>query len=580
MKQWRSWVLALWSLGLAVALLGSALGRGYVLTFDMVWVPDLAMRPDSLGVASGLPRAVPSDAVVALLDEVVPGMLLQKLVLLGSLVAGGLGAARLVPGTALVARALAVGLFQWNPFVVERLVLGHWPVLVGYAVLPWCLLAARQWRETGRFPRRLLVLVPLGSLSAGAGLVTALVVLAFAAGGARTVRALLLVLAANAPWLVAGLLHASSSVTDADGASAFALRDEGLLPGPLAALGLGGAWNAETMPSSRDGALAVVALVLVLALAAVGARTWWRQVGARDGAAFLVCAVIGWALAVLTWAAPGVVGWLVEQVPGAGLVRDGARLLALLAPLLVVTAATGVDVLWARVPTGLVPRLAIAVAVVLAPVAVLPDAAWGATSRLGSAPYPPSYDEARDAVSSAVGEQPGDVLVLPLSSYRRPAFNDGRKVLDPVGRFLTPDYVASDELVVSGVVIAGEDPRVREARAALDAATPRERSALLGELGISVVVVDVTAPGPAPRVDGERVLTTPDLVVVVLPGATVRDVPTGWVVAMTGAWAAFCGLLVAALTAAAGTVLARRRGRPRRRQVTIWSKVSRNTMET
>lgn len=565
MRQWRSWVLPAWSSVLALVLLGPALGRGYVLSFDMVWVPDLALRPDFLGVATGLPRAVPSDAFVALLDEVVPGMLLQKAVLVGSLVAGGLGAARLVPDTALVARAVAVGLFQWNPFVAERLVLGHWPVLVGYAVLPWCLVAAREWRQAGRFPRRLLWLVPLGSLSAGAGLVTALVVLAFVAGGVRTLRALLLVLAANAPWLVAGLLHASSSVTDADGASAFALRDEGLLPGPLAALGLGGAWNAETMPSSRAGVLAVVALLVVLGLAAVGARTWWRRLGPRDGVAFLVCAATGWTLAVLTWAAPGVTGWLVEQVPGAGLLRDGARQLALLAPLLAVTAATGVDVLWSRVPSGLVPRLAVAVAVVLAPVALLPDAAWGVTSRLGSAPYPPSYDEARDAVTSAVAEQPGDVLVLPLSSYRQPAFNDDRKVLDPVGRYLTPDYVASDELVVSGVVIAGEDPRVREARAALGAGTPGGRSELLGGLGISVVIIDVTAPGPAPLVAGEQVLATSDLVVVVLPDTAERDVPTGWMVAMAGAWAAFGGLLLAAVVVGLGGL----RGAHRRRQITI-----------
>lgn len=561
MRQWRSWVLPLWSVVLALLLLGPALGRGYALSFDMVWVPDLALRPDFLGVGSGLPRAVPSDAVVAVLDEVLPGMLLQKLVLLGSLVGGGLGAARLVPDQPLVARALAVGLFQWNPFVVERLVLGHWPVLVGLAVLPWCLLAARSWRTTGRLPRRLLWLVPLGSLSAGAGLVTAVVLLAFAAGRGRTLRAVLLAAAANAPWVVSGLLHASLSVTDAAGADVFALRDEGLLPGPLAALGLGGVWNAEVVPTSREGVPAVVALVVVLALAAVGARGWWRLTPRRDALALVGCAVLGWVLATLTWAAPGVVGWVVAQVPGAGLLRDGARLLALLLPLVVVLAASGAGAVWRRLPPALVPRTAIAVAVVLAPVALLPDAAWGVTSRLGATPFPPSYDEARDAVSSAVGEQPGDVLVLPLSSYREPAFNDDRKVLDPIGRFLTPDYVASDELVVSGVVVAGEDPRVRGAREALAAATPGERARLLGESGISVVVVDLTAPGPAPLVAGERVLVTDDLEVRVLPGATERDVPTGWVVAMTAAWAAFVGLLVAAVVGVLHRASGRRRAR-------------------
>ena len=41
-------------------------------------LPDL--RADTLGLGSALPRAVPSDAVVAVLDDVVPAVLLQKLV--------------------------------------------------------------------------------------------------------------------------------------------------------------------------------------------------------------------------------------------------------------------------------------------------------------------------------------------------------------------------------------------------------------------------------------------------------------------------------------------------------------------
>src|SRR4029453_3270476 len=88
--------VVLWALALALLVLGPALGPGYLLVRDMVWVPDLAMRPDFLGLGSGLPRAVPSDAVIAVLDEVVPGMLLQKLVLVLALGAGGVGAARLL----------------------------------------------------------------------------------------------------------------------------------------------------------------------------------------------------------------------------------------------------------------------------------------------------------------------------------------------------------------------------------------------------------------------------------------------------------------------------------------------------
>jgi hypothetical protein len=87
----------LWALVLALLILWPVLGRGYVLSYDMVWVPDLALRPDFLGLGSALPRAVPSDAVVSVLDEVVPGILLQKVVLVGGLVLGGIGAVHLAP---------------------------------------------------------------------------------------------------------------------------------------------------------------------------------------------------------------------------------------------------------------------------------------------------------------------------------------------------------------------------------------------------------------------------------------------------------------------------------------------------
>ena len=55
----------LWPWVLAVLILAPALAPGYVLSYDMVFVPDLALRSDFLGLGTSLPRAVPSDAVVA-----------------------------------------------------------------------------------------------------------------------------------------------------------------------------------------------------------------------------------------------------------------------------------------------------------------------------------------------------------------------------------------------------------------------------------------------------------------------------------------------------------------------------------
>ncbi len=91
------------SSALALLALGPVLALGYTLTYDMVFVPRLDLGRDDVGLGDGLPRAVPVDAVVAAVTQVVPGQVLQKAVLLATLVLAGAGAGRLaamlLPGT-------------------------------------------------------------------------------------------------------------------------------------------------------------------------------------------------------------------------------------------------------------------------------------------------------------------------------------------------------------------------------------------------------------------------------------------------------------------------------------------------
>lgn len=537
MRSALRWLPTAWALLLAALLLGPALAPGYVLSYDMVWVPDLALRSDLLGLGSALPRAVPSDAVVAVVDEVVPGMLLQKLVLLGALVAAGAGGAALAAGMSLPVRCLAASLMVWNPFVAERLVLGHWPVLVGYAALPWLALAARRHRTAGRSPAVLWWLLPLGSLSASAGLASAVVVLAF--GLTRDLRAnaalAAMVATANAPWVTAGLLHAGEALTNPVGAEVFALRGEGFLAAPWTAVGLGGIWNSEVVPATREGVLAVVTLVVLVALAAMGARRWLRSVGRRDAAAFAVCWALGWGIAVTSWAAPDAMAWLAAEVPGAGVLRDGSRLLGLCALATVTLCAHGAERL-AGLLRGRGERLVVTGLLALLPVSLMPDAGWGGSGALSAVDYPASYASAREVVGDADG---ADVLVLPFSSYRAPAWNDGHKVLDPLGRYLEPDYLASDELIVAGKTIAGEDPRGDDVRRALAAATPGAREAALARLGIGTVVIDRSAPGTSPELAGRVISDTGDLTVLALDDPARQDPPRSWVLAMLLAWLAW-----------------------------------------
>ncbi|WP_141013746.1 hypothetical protein [Nocardioides sambongensis] len=551
------WVAA-WSLLLALLLLGPSLAPGYVLSYDMVWVPDLSLRPDFLGVGSALPRAVPSDAVVSVLDEVLPGWMLQKVVLLGAVVGGGWGTATLLRGAPLVARLVAVGVYQWSPFLAERLVLGHWPVLLGYAVLPWIVLLTARWREEGRLPLALGPLLLVGSLSATTGIATGFAVLVGVAGRrtTRNVQALALVAAANAPWLVSGLLHAASGTSDPAGARVFALAGEGTQPAPLTALTLGGVWNAEVVPASRDTFLVWVGLAFVLVLGALGVREARRLLPGRTLLTLVLLWTAGLLLALWSWALPDTVAVIAEHVPGGGLLRDGSRLLALCAPLLACLVGLGAGRV-AAVEGLAEARGMVAGGLVLLPLLLMPDAAWGAGGRLAAVDYPDSYAEARALLVSEASPR-GDVLLLPLSSYRRPSWNGERKVLDPTGRYLPRDFVTSDELVVSQRALAGEDPRVAAVAGALAADDPAERAAGLVDEGIGVVAIDTDHPVDVPEVEGEVLLDSPELTLVGLAGADPPVPSRGWVVAMVLAWVAFLLVPVGASGARALGALGRR----------------------
>ncbi len=137
-----AWPGLLVGLGLGVLALGPGLQRGFLLSYDMVLVPREPFSAAMAGLNGGPPRAVPSDAVLAVASRVLPADLVQKLVLLAIFVLACSGAAALLRGEHWLARLAAGAYYAWNPFVAERLIIGQWALLLGYAGLPWVLRAA------------------------------------------------------------------------------------------------------------------------------------------------------------------------------------------------------------------------------------------------------------------------------------------------------------------------------------------------------------------------------------------------------------------------------------------------------
>jgi hypothetical protein len=347
--RWTRLLPAGYSLLLTLLITAPLLRPGYLLLRDAVSTPRSYPTDAALGLGDAAPRAVPQDALLAALSPLIDGGLLVKVVLLAALWAAGYGAAVLVRellGAPLAAQLVATTLVVWNPYIAERLLQGHWSLLTGYAALPWTALAARRLRTAAGRPRfdefrdRSVLagcLAAAGLTPTGALLAT--VVAVTVAGWRRAPGVTALALLACAPWLVATAVSGvAAEPSDPAGVTAFAARAEPWLATVGSLAGLGGIWNAEAVPVSRTTPLAAVATILLLAVVLLG----FRRVAAADAdpertrtrrilLALAVAAVLLPALAA-TPAGLTVMEWLVVEVPGAGLLRDTQKYVALAAP--------------------------------------------------------------------------------------------------------------------------------------------------------------------------------------------------------------------------------------------------------
>jgi hypothetical protein len=456
-------------LGLALLVLAPLLGHGFVLTYDMVFAPRQYLLPDSFGLGSALPRSVPADAVVGLLTTLVPGAVVQQVLLLGALFFGPLGAARLVPTESVGVRVVAAVGYGWTAYLAERLLMGHWPYLLAYAALPWVVLARK---DTAKLVLACVpgILTPTGGILVG--------VAAVVAGGTRRLKVTVPVaVVLNAPWVVPALAHSGTALSTEDGAVAFAAREESW-GGPVTSLlGLGGIWNGEVVPDSRANPLVPVLTLATVAVALLGLRAlgtrWARRITVLGAAGVLIAA-----LPTL----PGgqdAVGWVVANVPGGGLLRDSQKWVAWWALPLALGVAMAVE----RVGRNGVGRKGIVAAAVAIPLIAMPDFAFAAWGRLHTAQYPADWYAVRDILVH--DPRPGDVVTQPFSAFRQFAWNRDRTQLDPAPRFLPRPTVIDDTLYVNGRPLQGEDPRAQRIR----------DGAPLASLGIGWVLVERGTPG-------------------------------------------------------------------------------------
>lgn len=477
-------------------MLGPVLfGGGYLLYRDAVSTPRSFITDAALGIGPLPPRAVPQDWFVAVTSSVIDGGVVVLLTLAAAVLLAAVGygrlASRLVPESGKTGAVAAAVVSVWNPFVAERLLQGQWGLLVGYAALGWIVVAVA---DLAAGDIRLVRWWQLGALLAVAGLtptgsVLGLGVAVAAAGVARirtTAGIAALWVCSAAPWLMSTALGSASISSDGQaGVRAFGLRSEPLL-GPFgSALGLGGIWNADAVPTSRMSWWALVATGGLLAVTLVGSTMLWRS---RSGRRLrerrmirrlAVLAVVTVIVVAVTAFGPGqsVLGAVVDAVPGAGLLRDSQKFLALAVPFAAAATAATVVVLRRYVPAG----FAFA-AVALLVVAPLPDLGWAVGGRISAVTYPADWA----AVAAIVPANEGSVALWPPGTVRHYRFTESPS-LDPAPRMLRAPVIESGELRVDGALVDRPDST---AQRAVEVMASGDSPQKLAELGVGWVLVE------------------------------------------------------------------------------------------
>ncbi|POX77757.1 hypothetical protein C3477_07545 [Mycobacterium kansasii] len=488
------WLRPGYALALALLVLLPLLRPGYLLLRDAVSTPRSYLSAGALGLTAA-PRATPQDFAVALASHLVDGGIVVKALLVLGLWFAGWGAARLVsvvlPAAGAAGQFVAITLAVWNPYVAERLLQGHWSLLLGYGCLPWVATAMLGLRLGGSGFFALAFWIALAGLTPTGLLLAATVALTCVAapGDGRprwlcAATGLGFAVVGALPWLTASALGSLTSQTAANGlgVSAFAPRAEPGL-GTLASLAsLGGIWNGETVPDSRTTLFAVASAAVLLTVVAVGLPAALRRATAVP---LLVLAAVSVLVPAGLATGPGlhVLTAVVDAVPGLGVLRDGQKWVALAVPGYTVCGA-GAVVTLARWWRPAVAGLVCCVALVLA----LPDLAWGVWGRVTPVHYPSGWA----AVAAAINREPADVAVLPADTMRRFSWSGPAPVLDPLPRWVRADVLTTGDLVISGVTVPGDGVHAREVQELLlRGADP----SALARAGVGWVVVESDSAG-------------------------------------------------------------------------------------
>lgn len=470
-----NWKVALFYSVVALLILWPLLSPGYILTLDMVFTPNLAM-PETV-TSSFLFRAG-----LHVLSLVIPSDVIEKLILFAVLVFSGLGMHRLMrslqlqdtPATAVTWSAYASGLlYMINPFTYSRFMAGQYSVLLGYAIVPFFIVALLGFLHEPDFRKALklaavTVVISIVSIhTLGLILIVVLIALSQTIWRHRTniprlrqlvkygALASLAFVVASSYWLVPlvqgnGPTAASIATFQGSDQSEFATGGDGIGGKLMHILRLQGFWGERhdlfLLPQDELSWWGVV-VTLVWMLVIAGTVTAWRQ--KREAGILFTLSV---AVASLLAAGVGTT-WLADHVPFFAGYREPQKFVALVALGYAVFVGFAITRLLAKVHST-AARLGVGVGVALILIGLTPVMFRGFDGQLVPRQYPTDWYAVNEQLNEDTDTY--QVLFLPWHLYMSYQFA-GRLIASPGDSFFDRPLLVSDDPELGSVKPAVAD---------------------------------------------------------------------------------------------------------------------------
>lgn len=471
----RNWRIFLVYAIAALLILWPLLGRGYILTLDMVFTPRLA-----------LPEVVTSSyllhASLHVLNMIVPSDVIQKLLLFAILVLSGLGMHRLIGflqtiSTPVVTSRLAAYtgglLYMINPFTYSRFMAGQYSVLLGYAFLPFFVLALLRFL---RQPSRGTSLV-LAAWILGISIVSIHTLgLAFVIGciavvqtiwhyridrarlkqlGLHIVGIATAFILASSYWLLPflqghGPTAASIATFQTSDQSAFATEGSGILGQLIHVIRLQGFWGEGEglylLPQDRF-VLWPIVVIVVWVLVVIGAKSLWRR--NRE-----ICLLLLSSTAIATILAIGIgTTWLSQYVPFFAGYREPQKFVAIIALGFAIFVGFAIANIRQKT-TKMTGRIIAGVISAVVIVGFTPVMFGGFDGQLVPRDYPADWYTVNEQLSR--DDDTFQVLFLPWHLYMRYQFA-GRVIAHPGNGFFDKPIISSDNPELQGTKPAVSD---------------------------------------------------------------------------------------------------------------------------